>query len=236
MGIKWRLVLLILCVQTCTLCFTDLVEKRTRKFTRIFLLNMPRFHGRVKTFFINQGYGHLVELGETGRGTRDNVINDRDVYFHVTDMSLADPSVIVPKATTGDIVEYERVTDEKGRHQATNITGLYGTRLACEEGLIVFKRYSDLHREMLRREGERAVSEYVNAQSRTFAPKQKRARRNQNRRKHSSFRGGGRDNGRSDEGGGGYAQPAVQATLDSFQPEDNNTADTQEEAGSWGDE
>lgn len=126
---------------------------------------MPRFHGRVKTFFLNEGFGHIVELGETESGSFDNIVSDRDVYFRVSDMSLADPGAIVPKATTGEILEYERTTDDQGRHRAHNITGLYQTALQCQEGLLVFKRYSDMHREVLRREGERAVDEYVRAQS-----------------------------------------------------------------------
>lgn len=123
---------------------------------------MPRFHGRVKTFFMDRGHGFITELAETGSLEDTNVVTTCDVYFDARDLRVANPRSILRKATTGDIVEYERVgPDDRGRYQAKDITGLYQTRLPCEEGLVVFKRWYDIQREALRREGSRAVHNYL---------------------------------------------------------------------------
>ena len=130
---------------------------------------MPRFHGRVKTFFQDRNSGFIVELGETDAGDA-NVVTDRDVFFRTSDMRVANPHTILRKACTGDILEYERETDDQGRHRARDITNLYQTPLPCEEGLIVFKRYTDIHKEALRREGQRAINQYLDSDQ---APKKR---------------------------------------------------------------
>ena len=137
---------------------------------------MSRFYGRVKTFFLDRKEGYIVELGEVGSLSQDNVVTDRDVYFRASQLRVTDPRSIVCKATTGDIVEYERQTDDRGRHRAYDITGLHETRLPCEEGLVVFKRWHDIHREALRREGQRAINQYLHQRQ-----PQKRNRRRDSR-------------------------------------------------------
>ena len=126
---------------------------------------MPRFHGYVKTFFTDRNIGYITELGETGSLSKDNLV-DRDVFFKAIDLKVSNPTSMIRKTCTGHIVEYERQTDERGRHRAFQITNLYETPLPCESGLVIFKRYIDLHRETLRQEGHRAVQNYTRGRSR----------------------------------------------------------------------
>ncbi len=148
---------------------------------------MARFHGCVKMYFMKEGHGFITELGETGSLDKDNVVTERDIYFRARDLELAD-STVLAKATSGEILEYERVMDDQGRYRAYNITGLYGTPVQCSHGLIVFKRYADVHREALRREGTRAIEQYLSNQS---AP-----------RKRGRGRGGGGGGGGGSRGHG----------------------------------
>jgi len=134
---------------------------KTRE-TKLELVSMSnRFHGRVKAFFMDRNSGYITELGETNTTSTENVVTDRDVYFRISDMRVLDPRAILRKAVTGEILEYERQTDSQGRHRAYDITNLYETPLICEEGLVVFKRYHDIQREALRREGQRAINGYL---------------------------------------------------------------------------
>lgn len=158
---------------------------------------MPRFHGRVKTFFQDRNAGYITELGETGTGSQDNVMTDRDVYFRPSDMRVADPRAILRKSCTGHILEYDRETDEQGRHRARDITNLYETALPCEEGLVIFKRYYDINREALRREGKRAVDNYLEKDSGSKSDRAPYKKRGRGRRYDSKTSGGG-------GGGGGH--------------------------------
>ena len=151
---------------------------------------MPRFFGRVKTYFLNRNEGFIVELGECDSLTKENVVSERDIYFRASDLRVADRRSILAKSTTGDIVEYERLgPDDQGRYQAIDVTGLCETRLPCEEGLIIFKRYHDIQREALRREGNRAIDQFIAGElprKRGRYPKGKRSNKSKNTqsRKH----------------------------------------------------
>jgi uncharacterized membrane protein YgcG len=176
-------------------------------------------------FFQNQGYGYITELGETGTMSTHDVVDDRDVYFRASDLRVRDPHAVLRKSCTGHIVEYERETDDQGRHRAFDITNLYQTALPCEEGVVVFKRYYDINREILKREGARLVDGYImsQAQAHNQAP-QKRNRRH-SRKPQADYRDDGRRSGSGNSrcdtysggggGGGGGSAAASTEYLDS---------------------
>lgn len=172
-----------------------------------------RFHGRVKMFFQNENYGYITELGETGTTSVADIVSDRDVYFRASDLRVANPHAVLRKSCTGHILEYERETDEQGRHRAYDITNLYETALPCEEGVVVFKRYYDINREALRREGARLINEHAMAaaQSHRDSAPQKRGRRQTRKNRHSGprrqddYQRGGHRRDEYECGGGGGA-------------------------------
>lgn len=165
---------------------------------------MPRFYGRVKTFFIEQRYGFIVELGESGTQDESNLVLDREIYFQAKDLNVANPAIVLRKATSGEIVEYERADTDRGP-QAFNLTGLCRTPLQCEEGLVVFKRYQDIQREALRREGNRMVDRHAQRAPRRQPPKRSRGRR--------SGHGGGSRSQRSASSAGGYHAEDAAASI-----------------------
>jgi hypothetical protein len=181
---------------------------------------MPRFHGRVKTFFQDRNSGYITELGETGTGDQTNVVTDRDVYFRASDMRVADPRAILRKSCTGHIVEYERESDEQGRYRGRDITNLYETALPCEEGLVIFKRYVDINREALRREGQRAIERYLDTGSKPDrAPNKKRG---YSGRRHNSKR----TNGGGGGSGGGTSQRNQNKDHQPYYGDDATSQDT----------
>lgn len=121
---------------------------------------MPRFYGMVQTYFQRQRHGFIEEIGEVGSLSKDNVVTDRNVYFRTSDFQVAD-SLVFRKATSGDIVEYSRKTDDRGRHRAYDITGLSGKPLPCELGITSFKRYIDIHRATLQHETRNLVNRTI---------------------------------------------------------------------------
>lgn len=137
-----------------------------------------RFVGRVKFFRPNRNEGFITELAECGTNETTNVLSGRDVYFRVSEFSNTSHGVLL-KSSTGEILEYERRTDDKGRHRAFNITGFMGTRLQCQEGILTFRTYEAAQKDYLRREALRARDFYDRSYNQG-------GRRNNTRSYHSS--------------------------------------------------
>lgn len=127
-----------------------------------------RFYGRVKLFWPHKNCGYIVELGECGTNSTRDLVEAGDVYFRTDDFSIKEENgrFIARKSTVGEIVEYERVTDEQGRHRAFVITGLMGTKLQCEEGVLTFKTYEAVHKDYLYQQGLAVKDHYARAYGR----------------------------------------------------------------------
>ena len=146
-----------------------------------------RFHGRVKAFFLIATLDTLPSWARLARAAQTMLL---PTAMSISELATCgtDPRAIMRKAVTGEILEYERRTDEQGRHRAYDITNLYETPLICEEGLVVFKRYYDINREALRREGQRAINDYL---AKNSGDRSRGAPRKRNRNTGRQSGGGG---------------------------------------------
>ena len=79
--------------------------------------------GRCKWFSSDHGYGFLVVMNGDHK--------DRDIFVHYSD--LAPQKDVMKTLYSGEYVEFQFGVGENGKEKATDVTGVCGGPLQCEE-------------------------------------------------------------------------------------------------------